>query len=77
MACGEFAARKKFRDTAPEQDLPSDAQKEQTFLRRTRLWFIAIVPMRAAGVTVGSLAFSSFHEGTWSDKVIQQFRVRG
>jgi PAS domain S-box-containing protein len=57
------------------EDLPSDAQKEQTFLVEQNYTFVAIVPMRAAGVTVGSLAFASFDEGTWSDEVIQQFRV--
>jgi PAS domain S-box-containing protein len=57
------------------EDLPSDAQKEQAFLVEKNYTFVAIVPMRAAGVTVGSLAFASFHEGTWSDKVIRQFRV--
>ena len=33
------------------------------------------MPLRAACLTVGSLAFISFHEGTWPDEVIQQFRV--
>ncbi|MFZ0580932.1 MAG: PAS domain S-box protein [Candidatus Acidiferrales bacterium] len=58
-----------------EQDLPSDAQKERTFFAEQDYAFVAIVPMRAAGVTAGSLAFASFREGTWSDKVVQQFRV--
>jgi PAS domain S-box-containing protein len=57
------------------EELPSDARKEQAFLVEQNYTFVAIVPMRAAGLTVGSLAFASFHEGTWSDKVIQQFRV--
>ncbi len=57
------------------EDLPSDAQKEQAFLVEQDYTFVAIVPMRAAGMTIGSLAFASFHEGTWSDKVVQQFRV--
>jgi PAS domain S-box-containing protein len=57
------------------KDLPSDAQKEQTFLVEQNYTFVAIVPMHAAGLTMGSMEFASFHEGTWSDKVIQQFRV--
>jgi PAS domain S-box-containing protein len=57
------------------EDLPLDARKEQAYLGEQNHTFVAIVPMRAAGLTVGSLAFASFHEGTWSDKVIQQFQV--
>ncbi len=33
------------------------------------------MPLRAACLTVGSLAFISYHEGTWPNEVIQQFRV--
>jgi PAS domain S-box-containing protein len=57
------------------EELSSDARKEQAFLVEQDYTFVAIVPMRAAGSTMGSLAFASFHKGTWSDKVIQQFRV--
>ena len=57
------------------EDLPSDAQREQAFLFDQDYTFVAIVPMCVAGATMGSLAFISFHEGSWSDKVIQQFRV--
>lgn len=57
------------------EELPYDAQKERTFLVEQDYTFVAIAPMRAAAVTMGGLAFASFHEGTWSDKVIQQFRV--
>ena len=57
------------------EELPSDAQKEQAFLFEQNYTFVAIVPMHAAGLTVGSLTFASFHEGIWSDKVIRQFRV--
>jgi PAS domain S-box-containing protein len=57
------------------EDLPLDARKEQAYLVEKNHTFVAIVPMRAAGLTVGSLAFASFHEGTWSDKVIQQFQI--
>jgi PAS domain S-box-containing protein len=58
-----------------EEDLPSDAQKEQAFLVEQNYTFVAIVPMCAAGLTIGSLAFTSFHEGTWTNKVIEHFRV--
>ena len=33
------------------------------------------MPLRAASLTVGSLKFISFHEGTWPDEVIRQIRV--
>jgi PAS domain S-box-containing protein len=57
------------------EDLPSDAQKEQAFLLERDYRFVAMVPLRAASLTVGSLAFISFHEGTWPDEVIRQIRV--
>lgn len=57
------------------EDLPSDARKEGAFLARQNYTFVAIVPMHAAGLAMGSLAFASFHEGNWSDKVIRQFQV--
>ena len=57
------------------EDLPPDAQKEQIFLLEKDYKFVAIVPLRAARQTVGSLVFISFHEGTWPDQVIRQFRV--
>jgi PAS domain S-box-containing protein len=56
-------------------ELPLDAQKERTFLLERDYRFIAIVPLRVAGLTVGGLVFISFHDGTWTDKVIQQFQV--
>jgi PAS domain S-box-containing protein len=56
-------------------DLPLDAQKERAFLLEGGCKFVAIVPLRGAGLTVGSLVFSSFHVGTWTDQVIQQFQV--
>ena len=57
------------------KDLPADALKEQTFLLEQSYKFMAVVPLRAAHLTVGGLAFISFHEGRWPDRVIQQFRV--
>jgi PAS domain S-box-containing protein len=57
------------------EDLAPDAQKEQTFLLEKDYRFVALEPLRAAGLTVGSLAFISYHEGTWPDEVIRQFRV--
>ena len=56
-------------------DLPPDAQKEQDFLLEKDYKFVAIVPLRAACQTMGSLAFISYHEGTWPDEVIRQFRA--
>jgi PAS domain S-box-containing protein len=56
-------------------DLPPDAQKERDFLVERDYRFLAIVPLRGAGLSVGSLVFISFHDGTWTDKVIQQFQV--
>lgn len=56
-------------------DLPLDAQKERAFLLERDCKFVAMVPLRGAGRTVGSLVFSSFHDGTWTDRVIQQFQV--
>jgi PAS domain S-box-containing protein len=57
------------------EDLPPATQKEQAFLVEQNYTFVAIVPMRAAGLTMGSLAFASFHQASLSDEVIQQFRV--
>jgi PAS domain S-box-containing protein len=57
------------------EDLPPDAQKEQAFLLEKDYRFTVLVPLRAASVTVGSLAFISYHEGTWPDELIRQFRV--
>jgi PAS domain S-box-containing protein len=56
-------------------DLPPDAQRERDFLVERDYRFLAIVPLRGAGVSVGSLVFISFHDGTWTDQVIQQFQV--
>ena len=56
-------------------DLPQDAQKERAFLVKRDYRFLAIVPLRGAGLSVGSLVFISFHDGMWTDQVIQQFQV--
>jgi len=56
-------------------DLPPDAQNERAFLLERDCRFVAIVPLRGAGLSVGSLVFTSFHDGTWTDQVIQQFQV--
>ena len=57
------------------EGLPPDAQKEQAFLLEKDYRFIVLVPLRAASVTVGCLAFISYHEGTWPDELVRQFRV--
>jgi PAS domain S-box-containing protein len=57
------------------EDLPRDAQKEQAFFAEHDYRFVTIVPLQADCLTVGSLAFISFHEGSWPDKVIRHFRV--
>ena len=57
------------------ENLPPEAQKEQAFLLEKDYRFTVLVPLRAASVTVGCLAFISYHEGTWPDELVRQFRV--
>ena len=57
------------------EDLLASAHKEQAFLVEQDYTFVAIVPMRTGGLTMGCLAFASFHQTSVSDKVIEQFRV--
>jgi PAS domain S-box-containing protein len=57
------------------EDLPPDGQKERAFFLEKDYRFVALVPLHAACLTVGSLALISYHEGTWPDEVIRQIRV--
>jgi PAS domain S-box-containing protein len=54
---------------------PQDAQKERTFLAERDYKFLAVVPLRGASLLVGSLVFISFHDGVWTEQVLQQFQV--
>lgn len=54
---------------------PEDAQNERTFLAERDYKFLAVVPLRGAGLLVGSLLFISFHDGEWTEQVLQQFQV--
>lgn len=56
-------------------DFPPDSQREEVFIAEGDYRFAAIVPLRAASLTLGALAFMSCREGEPPKRVIQRFRV--